>query len=155
MSLYKFELFADYFQFYLMDVEANDDTSEIWSREAHDNKLGILKNTLAIGTFRNVDVKVEIELCEAEPSIDLEEWDHASIGYFEIISGECAVLGCTDYLPEAKTITLMPGIYSALSLAKGLDTITNEWEPAEDLYKVILWPSDKKEFKGLKSYDHT
>ncbi len=46
----------------------------------------------------------------------------------------------------------MPRVYSALSLAKGLDTITNEWEPAEDLYKVILWPSNKREFKQLKSY---
>lgn len=155
MSLYKFELFADYFQFYLMDVKSNDDTSVIWSREAHDNKLGILKNTLAIGTFRNVDVNVEIELCENEPIVNLEEWDQAAVGFFEIISGECAVFGCTDYLPEAKTIKLKPGNYSALSLAKGLDTITSEWEPADDLYKVILWPSSKKEFKGLKSYDVT
>ncbi|OJI46550.1 hypothetical protein VVATL9824_02601 [Vibrio vulnificus] len=31
MKSYKFELFADYFQLYLMDVEASDDTSEIWT----------------------------------------------------------------------------------------------------------------------------
>lgn len=152
MSLYHFELFADYFQFYLMDVKSNDDTSEIWSKEALENKLGILKNTLAVGTFRNVDVNVEIELCESEPMVNLEEWDQVTIGYFEIVSGECAVFGCNDYLPEAKTIALKPGNYAALSLAKGLNTIINEWEAAEDLYKVMLWPSSQKEFKALKNY---
>lgn len=155
MGLYHFELFADYFQFYLMDVKSTDDTSEIWSKEALDNKLGILKNTLAVGTFRNVDVNVEIELCESEPTVNLEEWDQVAIGYFEIFSGECAVFGCTDYLPEAKTITLKPGNYSALSLAKGLNTIVTEWEAAEDLYKVILWPSNQREFKVLKNYHVT
>lgn len=121
-----------------MDVKSNDDTSEIWSKEALENKLGILKNTLAIGTFRNVDVNVEIESCESEPTVNLEEWDQVTIGYFEIFSGECAVFGCTDYLPDAKTITLNPGNYAALSLAKGLNAIVTEWEAAEDLYKVML-----------------
>lgn len=155
MSLYHFQLFADYFQFYLMDVKSNDDTSEIWSKEALENKLGILKNTLAVGTFRNVDVNVEIELCECEPTVNFEQWDQLTIGYFEIFSGECAVLGCTDYLPDAKIITLKPGNYAALSLAKGLNTIVTEWEVADDLYKVMLWPSDQKVFKTLKNYQVT
>lgn len=155
MSLYHFQLFADYFQFYLMDVKSNDDTSEIWSKEALENKLGILKNTLAVGTFRNVDVNVEIELCECEPTVNFEQWDQVTIGYFEIFSGECAVLGCTDYLPDAKTITLKPSNYAALSLAKGLNTIVTEWEVADDLYKVMLWPSDQKVFKTLKNYQVT
>lgn len=138
-----------------MDVKSNDDTSEIWSKEALENKLGILKNTLAVGTFRNVDVNVEIELCECEPTVNFEQWDQATIGYFEIFSGECAVLGCTDYLPDAKIITLKPGNYAALSLAKGLNTIVTEWEVADDLYKVMLWPSDQKVFKTLKNYQVT
>ena len=155
MKNYKFELFADYFQVYLMDTEADDDTSEVWTDEALDLKLGVLPNTLAVGTFRNVDVPVEVEIYDSEPDIDLKEWDHASKGYFTIKSGICAVLGCTDYLPDAAMIEINPGAYAALSLAKGLDSITEEWEDADDIYRVVLWPSSIKEYKALKTRENT
>jgi hypothetical protein len=155
MKNYKFELFADYFQVYLMDTEADDDTSEVWTDEALDLKLGVLPNTLAVGTFRNVDVPVEVEIYDSEPDVDLEEWDHASKGYVTIKSGCCAVFGCTDYLPDAAKIEIKPGAYAAISLAKGLDSITEEWEDADDAYKVILWPSSIKEYKALKSHENT
>ena len=150
MKKYKFELFADYFQVYLMDIEADDDTSEIWNEEALKLKLGILPNTLVVGTFRNVEVPVEVEIFESEPEINLEEWDHVSKGYFTIKSGSCSVFGCTDYLPDAAKIEINSGMYSALSLAKGLGSITAEWEDADDLYKVILWPSSSEEYKAIK-----
>lgn len=155
MKSYKFELFADYFQVYLMDPEAVDDTSDIWTKEALDIKLGIMPNTLAVGTFRNVDVPLEVEVHQSEPEVSLEEWDHAAIGYFTINSGQCAVFGCTDYLPDAAKIELAPGKYSALSLARGLGSIIAEWEDADDLYKVILWPSTSNEYKTLKNYEIT
>ena len=155
MTIHQFELFADYFQLYLMDDSANDDTSEIWSDSALEAKLAVSSNTLAVGTFRNVDVNVEVEVLEKEPSIDLEGWDHASIGYIDLPTGRCAVFGCTDYLPDAKRIELPKGSYAALSLAKGLDSIETEWEEADDFYKVILWPSKVRELKILKRYENT
>lgn len=154
MKSYKFELFADYFQVYLMDTESGDDTSKIWTKEALNIKLGIMSNTLAVGTFRNVDIPLEVELYESEPEVSLEEWDHATLGYFAIKSGQCAVFGCTDYLPDAAKIEITPGKYSVLSLAKGLDSIIEEWEDADDLYKVILWPSTSTEHKALKNYEN-
>ncbi|WGL17682.1 hypothetical protein PVT68_05155 [Microbulbifer bruguierae] len=104
MKNYKFELFADYFQVYLMDTEADDDISEVWTEEALDLKLGALPNTLAIGTFRNVDVPVEVEIRDSEPYVDLEEWDHASKGHVTIKSGRCVVFCCTDFLPDAQRL---------------------------------------------------
>jgi hypothetical protein len=135
MKKYKFELFADYFQLYLMDVESDDDTSEIWAEDGLNIKLGIMPNTIAIGTFRNVDVPLEVEVQESTPDLNPEEWEHASIGYFTIKSGQCAVFGCTDYLPDVNKIEVSSGNYSVLSLAKGLNSITDEWEDADDLYK--------------------
>ncbi|MBO2564361.1 hypothetical protein [Shewanella algae] len=61
-----------------MDAEADDDISEIWTDEALNLKLGILPNTLAIGTFRNVDVPVELEVREKKPEVDFDEWVHVS-----------------------------------------------------------------------------
>tara|TARA_R110002072_G_scaffold220630_1_gene377942 strand:+ start:131 stop:628 length:498 start_codon:yes stop_codon:yes gene_type:complete len=155
MTIHQFDIFADYFQLYLMDDEAKDDTSEIWTDEALDIKLAIAQNTVAVGTYRNVDVKFELEVVESEPKVDLSAWDHASLGFISFPSGKCAVFGCTDYLPDAKRIELPKGNYALLFLAKGLDSITVEWEPADDLYKVILWPSNSKEFRSVKRYEIT
>ena len=152
---YEFELFADYFQIYLRDVESKDDTSEIWSEEALSSKLGIMPNTLAVGTFRNVDVLLAVEVYDTKPDITLEEWDHIAIGYFTITSGKCAVFGCTDYFPDARKIDIKPGHYSVYSLAKGLDTITDESQDADDFYEVLLWPSSEEEFRSLKAYANT
>ncbi len=155
MKKYKFELFADYFQVYLMDVGSDDDTSGIWTEDGLNIKLGLMPNTIAIGTFRNVDVPLEVEVQESRPDLNLDEWEHASIGYFTIKSGQCAVFGCNDYLPDANKIEVSPGNYSVLSLAKGLDSVTDESEEADDLYKVILWPSTNNEHKALKNYKNT
>ena len=45
-----------------MDDAAEDDTSEIWTDAAMDAKLAVSKNTLAVGTLRNVDVSFELEV---------------------------------------------------------------------------------------------
>ncbi|MFB2641816.1 hypothetical protein ACE02D_05930 [Shewanella bicestrii] len=58
-------------------------------------------------------------------------------------------------LPDAAKIEINPGKYAVLSLAKGLGSITEEWEDADDLYKVILWPSSAEEYRALKSYKNT
>lgn len=155
MSVHKFELFADYFQLYIADDGSEVDTSDIWNDESLKFKLAVAKNTLAVGTFRNVDVQFEIEILDAAPSINLSEWDHVSQGYLIITNSQCVVYGCTDYLPDAKRISLPSGEYSALSLAKGLNTITEEWEDAEDFYKVVLWPSTEHVYKSLKCYENT
>jgi len=138
-----------------MDAGVEEDTSDIWTEKALNLKLGILPNTLAIGTFRNVDVPLHLEILDEEPNVNLEEWDHVSLGYFSIKSGQCAVFGCTDYLPDAQKIEMCPGTYSAFSMAKELDSITEEWEEADDLYKVILWPSSANEYKAVKGYENT
>ena len=138
-----------------MDEKANDDTSKIWTDNALDIKLAIAKNTVAVGTYRNVDVQFELEIVKSEPKINLNEWDHASLGFVSFPSGKFAVFGCTDYLPDAKRIKIPAGNYALLSLANGLDSITDEWEAADDLYKVILWSSNAKEYKSVKRYKIT
>ncbi len=155
MTTHKFTLFADYFQIYLMDDSANDDISEIWTEKALNLKLAIANNTLAIGTFRNVDVNLEVEIIKNEPQLDITEWDHITKGYFTSPLGKCAVFGCTDYLPDAKRITFPKGNYAVYSMANGLDTITDEWEDADDYYKIIMWPSSTQEYKSIKQYENT
>lgn len=51
-----------------MDDGADDDTSEIWTDKALDLKLALAENTVAVGTYRNVDVNFEVEIHEIEPA---------------------------------------------------------------------------------------
>lgn len=82
--------------------------------------------------------------------VSLNDWDHASKGYFKVKSGKCVVFGCTDCWADAARIELPNDNYSVLSLAKGLDSITTEWDDADDYYKLILWPSLQKEYESVK-----
>ena len=136
-----------------MDEKADGETADIWSEEALEFKLGIAKNTLAVGTLRNVDVSFEVELCDSRPNIDFSEWDHIAEGHFSTHSGKCIVMGCTDYEPDAERLSIRPGKYSVMSLAKRLDSITTEWDDADELYKVILWPSKSEKYQLIKGYE--
>ena len=140
MSTERLELFADYFQFVLLDEQCEDDFSAVWTPEALQRMLAVGDRSISVGTLRNVTVSVEVHVVEAKPNIDLSRFDHAAEASFSVPSGRLAVLGCTDYLPDAKHLEVLPGHYQVLSLASGVDTIVNEWDPAEDLYTVYLWP---------------
>ena len=140
MPTERLELFADYFQFLLLDEHCEDDFSVVWTPEALQRMLAVGDTSVSVGTLRNVTVSIEVHIVEARPTIDLSKFDHAAEASFSVPSGQLAVLGCTDYLPDAKRLSLVPGHYQVLSLASGVDTIVNEWDPAEDLYTVYLWP---------------
>jgi hypothetical protein len=99
-----------------------------------------------------VDVDVEIEVRSERPQIDYSEWDNIAEASIRTPSGKLVVMGCTDYLPDAKRIEIEPGDYQLLSLAGGIDSIKNEWEPANDLYKVILWPGSLREPQLVKTW---
>jgi len=152
MCKQQFRLFADYFQLYLMDDTSEDDTSEIWTDEALERRLGIGGGALALGTLRNVDVNLIVEVLPKAPSVDEDEWDHIVTGYISVPSGRLAVFGCTDYLPDAYRIPIEPGDYDAMYRCRGLDTIEVEWKDADDLYVISIWPGSERESKIIKNW---
>ncbi|MEM7519179.1 MAG: paraquat-inducible protein A, partial [Planctomycetota bacterium] len=62
-----YELFADYYQFYLQDESVEGDLSDSWNDEA------VAPGTLGIGTARNEDVPVVVEISSEEPGTDFDE----------------------------------------------------------------------------------
>jgi hypothetical protein len=153
-ACYQLTLFADYFQFILQDIESEDDFGTIWTPEAFKMGSAFGKTAVCPGTLRNVDVNVELHICESEPIIDLSTYDHAVEGSIELPTGTLMVMGCTGYLPEAARFNLVPGTYRVLALMQGIESIKNEWEPAGDLYPVFIWhgnaipPRVLKHWKG-------
>ena len=150
--MFSFTIFADYFQFVLMDETSQDDFSVIWTEEALYRMLAVAPLAICPGTLRNVDVAVEIEVLDRPPAIDLSSWDNAVEASLSVPSGRLVVMSCTGYLPDAPRIEVTPGTYQVLSLAGGIESIKNEWEPADDLYRVYLWPGAAREPHILKRW---
>lgn len=152
VPVHRFTVFADYFQFVLMDEGSQDDFSVIWTEDALGRMLAVGHSAICPGTLRNVDVSVEVEVLDRSPEIDLSAWDNAVEASINIPSGRLVVMGCTGYLPDAPRISLKPGTFQLLSVAGGIDTIQSEWEPAEDLYRVYLWPGTAREPRLIKRW---
>lgn len=62
IKTYKFDLFADYFQFYLQDEWAGGDSGEIWTEEAAARLLALAPGVIVVGAVRNITVPVTIEI---------------------------------------------------------------------------------------------
>jgi hypothetical protein len=149
---HRFTIFADYFQFVVMDQDCRADFSAIWTGAALERMLAVDECALCPGTLRNIEVEVELVILKEPPLVKVETYDHVAEGSLAVPSGIVVVMGCTGYLPDAPRVSVAPGTYQALFLVSGADTITNEWEPAQDKYSVYLWPGGMREPKLVKHW---
>jgi hypothetical protein len=145
-----FQLFADYFQFYLQDESAEGDVSDSWTDEAIGILLALAPGTIGVGTVRNMEVPVDVELCDSAPNDDLRIWDHVNECSIEVPSGRIVVAGCTDYFPEAARVEVRPGTCRARTYYGGLDTVSEDGLEGGDHYRIDLWPSQREEMQILK-----
>ncbi|MCU4158009.1 hypothetical protein J1N10_18690 [Carboxylicivirga sp. A043] len=147
-ELYKLELelFADYFQIYIQDEEADDDLSLEWTDEAVDRLLAIKEGVIAIGTVRNMDVPVKVKVYDSEPEIlNDKELEIGQINEcdLKVSSEKVVVSGCTDYFPDAKRIELPNGTYRTRIYYGKLDTLSEDELDGDDFYEVHLWKTNK------------
>lgn len=150
MKTYSFELFADYFQFYIQDEQADGNLSESWTDEAVQRLLALAPGTIGIGTVRNMDVPVVVEVLDNEPVEDLANWDQVTECSIDVPSGRIVIAGCTDYFPDAARIKVQPGCYRARIFYGGLNTLSADGLQGNDNYKIVLWPSKPIEPTVLK-----
>ncbi|MBL8168224.1 MAG: hypothetical protein JNJ50_08730 [Acidobacteria bacterium] len=156
MAQYKYEIFADYFQFYLQDEDVDGNLSDSWTKEAVDNLLALAPGTIGIGTARNMTVPVTVEILDsALDKDDLSIWDQVNECSIEVGSGRIVIAGCTDYFPEAARISVTPGMYRARIYYGNLESLRNYGSEGDDHYKVVLWPAEFIEQKYLKQHKST
>jgi len=142
MTAYNLELFADYFQFYVQDDDRTiGDLSSAWTPEAVDHLLAVGPGVVGVGTVRNMNVPVTIEIHDREPPGDLDLWEHVTECGLEVRTGRLVVAGCTDYFPDAKRIQVGPGIYKVRVSCGGLDTLSEDGLEGDDRYRLQLWPA--------------
>lgn len=147
---YSYDLFADYFQFYLQDETAEGNLGDSWTDDAVKRLLALAPGTIGVGTARNMTVPVVVEVCDQEPSDDIDEWDQINECSIEITSGKIVVSGCSDYFPDAARITVPRGTYRARIYYGKLDTLRGNGLEGDDHYRVTLWKASLAPLKVIK-----
>ena len=150
--VHHFTLFADYFQFYLQDEEAAGDLSDSWTPQATSDLLAVNVGVVGVGTVRNMDVSVALEVRDESPNDDLASWDHVAQCGINLPSGRMVVAGCTDYFPDALRIPVEPGYYRVRIFYGNLDSLSEDGLDGEDHYRVVLWPGEPTEPIVVKRY---
>ena len=150
MTLFELSLFADYFQFYVQDEAATGDLSQTWNKEATERLLAVAPATIGIGTVRNTNVPVTLEIRADEPDDDSAEWDHVVEASLDVESGRIVVAGCTDYFPDATRIEVAPGSYRVRASYGALNTLSEDALSGDDRYRLQLWPATAINVRILK-----
>lgn len=141
ISEHTLNIFADYFQFYLQDELATGELDEgDWQTPGALERLLVLgPGTICVGTARNMTVPVQIEIYAQREDDLLVDWDQVNECSINVPSGSLVVYGCTDYVPNAIRIKVVPGEYRARILYRNLDSLSANGLEGDDQYVVKLW----------------
>lgn len=141
MTAIRYDLFADYFQFYMQDDDQSfGDLSAAWTEEATERLLAVAPHVIGIGTVRNMTVPVSISILGSRPQIREDGWDHITTASLKIDTGRIVVAGCTDYYPDAARIEVAPGVYEAVICYSKLESLSADGLEGEDSYHIHLFP---------------
>lgn len=151
MREYKFKIFADNFQINLQDFESKMDLP-LWNKEANENRFEISKsgNMITIGTARNMDVPVTVEIRNEAPPDDFDNWDHVNEGSLEVLSGYIWLFGWSDELDASPRIPVASGQYRVRIYYGNLDSLSKDGLEGDDHYKIVLWQAAQAPPQVLK-----
>ena len=147
----RYDIFADYFQFYLWDEGARPDAPTDYTDEDVARRIVAAPFLLVIQPVRNMTVPVEVEVTDAPPTLEPGAWDHIAEASIELPSGRLEIHECTggsvDILPVS------PGTYRARACFGGLNSLSGDGLDGDDRYCVILWPAPFAPVQVLKQYE--
>lgn len=147
---HQLRLFADYFQFYVCDEERRTDTGTIWDQHSTDRMLAAGPDLVAVGTARNMDVPVTLEILRAAPPSDVSRWDQVIECPLIVTSGTLVALGCTDSMEDSPRFAVTPGEYAVRVSYAGLDDQSEDGLDGNDRYRVQLWPGHVEQIEVIK-----
>jgi hypothetical protein len=150
MQQQAFNLFADYFQFYLWDAEINPEAPTEWDEADVQRRLKVAPHVVVVCPIRNMTVPVEVQVHDEEPAYDPNQWDHIAECSLDLLSGKLQVHECTG--GSVGHFTVSPGTYRVRAFYGALDTLRNNALDGDDHYLVVLWPGTATELKVIKQY---
>lgn len=153
MQKQSFELFADYFQFYLWDEDVSPEAPTDYTDEDVTRRLKAAPHVVVVQPVRNMTVPVTIEIHAAEPEFDPAVWDHIVECSLALPSGRLQVHECTG--GSVAQFTVAPGTYRVRAFYGGLDSLDESGLEGDDHYTVALWAAPEGELRVLKQWTET
>ncbi len=147
----QYEIFADYFQFYLRDHGEAPDAPTDYVPADNQVRIKVAPHIIVVLPERNMTVPVDIEVLETEPPLDPEAWDHIVEASIDVPSGRIEIHECTggsiDILPVGM------GTFRTRVCFSGLDTLSDDGLDGDDRYSVALWPAPFAPLSLIKPYE--
>lgn len=150
MQTQSFELFADYFQFYLWDEEMAPEAPTDYTEADVARRLKAAPHVVVVSPIRNMTVPVTVEIHDTEPSFDAGAWDHIAECSLDLPSGKLQVHECTGGSVARFAVT--PGTYRVRAFYGKLGSLDENGLEGEDHYTVVLWPAPFAELHVLKEW---
>jgi hypothetical protein len=142
------EVFADYYQFYLWDPAKSPEAPTDYAQQDTDRRIKTGRHVVVVLPERNMSVPVEIEILDAEPAFEAEDWDHIAEASLHLESGQLQVHQCT--LGPVADFEVDPGWYRVRSFHGGLGTV--QGLEGDDHYRVVLWPAPPSDVRVIKQW---
>lgn len=159
VRIYTFNVFADNFQFLVLDKRAECHYPETWNDEMLEHLFAMGEQVLGIGTVRDLDVPVEViiheqalEELEVISEVEFSRWDHVVQAVIDIPSGVLMLHGPTQDLADAEYIELPAGRYGIRVFWQALDDVDAVGFEGNDSYHLELWPDTEFMPMVLKSW---
>ena len=147
----RYEIFADYFQFYLWDAGAKPSPPTDYTQDDLVHRIKSSPHVVVIQPVRNMDVPVSLELAETAPPLDLAEFDHVAETSLDLPSGRLEIHECTG--GSIDILDVAPGTYRVRACFKGLDTLSEDGLDGDDQYLITLWPAPAAPLVVFKQYE--
>jgi hypothetical protein len=150
MHRQSFELFADYYQFYLWDETISPDAPTEWDEVDVERRIKVAPHVVVVCPIRNMTVPVVIEIHDSEPSHDESQWDHIAECSLDLPSGKLQIHECTG--GSVARFLVSPGTYRVRAFYGALGTLRNNDLDGDDHYRIVLWPGTSVELKVIKQF---
>jgi len=150
---HQFDFFTQYNQFYICDSDQSGDVpSDFWSEEAYDDRLGIAKGMIGIGTQSYGHIRGEVVLLQSPTEVEnSDRYDHIVEGGLNVQSGVLQFLTCPTSSIALK-LNIKPGTYRVRVYTSGIKGTDIDEDEGSDYYKIEIWPDSNLERKVIKIY---
>ena len=146
----RYEIFADYHQFYLWDHDESPSPAVDYSDEDVERRIKAAPHLVVIQPERNMSVPVEVEIAGEAPEPCLDDWDHVAEASLDLPSGRLEIHECTG--GSVDILAVARGPYRVRACHGGLGTLSDNGLDGADHYRVILWPAPMAPVAVLKQY---
>ncbi|TWU06725.1 hypothetical protein CA54_51240 [Symmachiella macrocystis] len=146
-----FQVFADYFQFYLWDKEKRPIAPVDYTDEDIKRRVKTAPYIVVIQTARNMSVPFQIEIYETAPGFEANDWDHIAECSLDVPSG-CLQIHESTGGPIAD-FTVTPSCFRIRAFFGKLGGVSDNGLDGNDHYKVTMWPAEYLEVHVVKQWE--